>query len=168
MSRVAKLSLLAVIVVAFILITPLRFEGLVTSKTANVYESPLFRYEVTQYPSSVNVVENEGEDPEFGFDTSTVAVTFGQIPPGSTANRYIDVGNTKDIPVKITLETAGKIAPYITFDQNHFTLNAQETRQVKITVAPTELTKPGEYTGEITITSIESKNSVGDVILPWL
>jgi hypothetical protein len=73
----------------------------------------------------------------------------------AVAIREFEVGNTYDIPMTIELEAAEDMQNLITFSEQNFTLQPNETKTVEYTVT---ISEPGYYSGGVLV-----KAGIGDM-----
>jgi len=127
--------------------------GLVTNRTFVTYSDLFYDYEVTRYPSSVTIISpmESSVNPMIGFSIESWSLSFGMIPGnGSSAKRIVNLTNTRDKDVKITLRAYGEIAPLLNFSSSDLTLKPNEKTTVDIVFHTYEV-PPGNYTGEVQV-----------------
>jgi hypothetical protein len=111
-----------------------------------------FDYEITRYPSNVEITSTEGQNITIGIVTDLWNLNFGIIPNGgSYGTRHVSVSNMDDKAVKVSLNAFGSIEPLISFGGNDVMLKPGDSASFNIYLNTTNSTIPGNYTGEIDI-----------------
>ena len=141
-------------------------KGMVTASIVERSEGLLLTYERVRYPANVTVVSPDSET--VGFDIEKHSLNFGVIPAGGGAGRFLDIRNPENRVIKIRIETHGNISDFITLSESEIVLEPGEERSIQVSFDPEDATEPGEYSGEIDITKIISRNPIADGILGWL
>ena len=161
----AKLKIAVVVVVLIIICTlcalflfngPPPPKDFVMNRTFETHENLLFVYEMTRYPSDVEVTNPE-EDILLGVTVDPWNLGFGIIPKGSYERRFLNLVNLEENNVKVGINPYGDIAPMISFNKNNFILRANESITVDVILRTTNTTVTGNYTGEIDIIIVKPK-----------
>lgn len=158
MNTEAKIFLIAsvvVIICSFIftnLQEPPEPKEFVKNKTFANYSTLFFNYEITRYPSSVEIKSIKlNETTIIGFVTDPWNINFGIIPGNGTfVKRNIELTNLKDKDSKIILKTYGNITPLVSFSKNNFILHTKEKVSIDVFLFSNK-TEIGNYSGEIDI-----------------
>jgi hypothetical protein len=126
---------------------------IVSNQTFERKSDLIFNYEITKYPSHVQVSEVD-----LSKDNVTVGVVidpwnldFGIIPIGNNyGTRFVDLSNMKNQSATISFKTYGNITPFVKYSNNDFILSSNDKESVKVifyaTAAPV-----GNYSGEIDV-----------------
>jgi hypothetical protein len=131
----------------------------VSNQTFVKSSDSFFSYEITKYPSNVEIIaQSEEQKLKIGFVTDTWNLNFGIIPVGGRVVRHLNISNSEKNEVKVILKVYGTITPLISFSENNFILLPEESVSIDIFLNTTERTIPENYTGEIDIT-IKRPNS---------
>lgn len=85
-----------------------------------------------------------------GFNLDTDAIHFGTAPPGGTGERAINVRNNEK-PARVTVKTAGDLAPWLTVSESSFRLGPLENKSVTFYAKVPASARQGNYTGTATI-----------------
>jgi hypothetical protein len=123
-----------------------------TEMEFKTYSSLLYNYEVTRYPSGIEVTDVEPGQERLGIGVvvDTWNLKFGSIPVGGSSSRYIELVNLGQRDAKVLFRAYGNISSYVGFSENNFILHPQDNVTVKIIFRPGD--NPGtvgNYTGEI-------------------
>src|SRR3990170_414475 len=120
----------------------------------------LFDYEITKYPSNVEIIPYQyGQaNMTIGFVTDPWNLNFGIIPNGGNfGTRHLLISNFESKKVRISLDAYGTIKPLVSFSKNNFALQPKESVSIDVFLNTTESTKPGNYAGEIDITVMKPR-----------
>jgi len=130
--------------------TPKQF---VSNQTFVKNSDPFFSYEVTKYPSNVEIISSQHKEQKMtiGIVTDPWNLNFGIIPIGSHGTRHITISNSEKNKVRVSFKVYGTIKPLISFNKNNFILLPNESIYVDISLNTTERMRPGNYTGEINV-----------------
>jgi len=125
----------------------------VSNETFVKNSNPFFTYEVTKYPSKVEIITPQYEEGrlQIGFVVDKWNLNFGIIPLGNNEKRHLTIVNSEKNKVRVNLKVYGDINPLISFNENNFILSPNNSTYIDILLNTTEKTKPGNYTGEIDI-----------------
>jgi len=153
--KVAFAAIAVVIFLLFIFLISYKPEPkeFVTNRTFLSYSDLLFNYEVSKYPSSVQVssVKPTQEKITLGVVTDPWNLNFGIIPAGNNSvKRLIDLVNKKGKDAKVNLKAYGSISPFVIFSKNNFFLHPKENISVGIDFYAASA-KIGNYSGEIDV-----------------
>lgn len=132
----------------------------VKNMTTQSSEDLFFVYQTIKYPSNVEIIQFSPE--EQGTTIGLVAdpwnLNFGIVPNGGNAGRrFLVLTNLQDSDAKIEFNTFGNISSMVSFNKNNFILHKGEEVKVDIILTTTDMTQPGNYTGEIDIIIKRSK-----------
>jgi len=125
----------------------------VTNRTFITYSDLFFNYEITKYPSRVEVVKAEPvkEKITIGLSVDPWNLDFGIIPEGKNfGTRFINLANFKQKDAKISFKVYGNISPFVKFGKNDLILRANENLTVEVSFHA-EGAKIGNYSGEIDV-----------------
>ena len=106
---------------------------------------------ITSYemPMKVNVISGGNK---VGFDLNTSIVTFGKMRPGGSMDRYFNVTNNRQEPIKVVVKTFGPMADWVTVTPSKFILTPQQWKQdFMATCLVPYGTAPGNYTGTLRV-----------------
>jgi hypothetical protein len=124
----------------------------VINQTFDTYSNPFFNYEITKYPSNVEIIsESKGQKLTIGFVTDPWNLNFGILYPGSYEKRHLSISNNENNKVRVNFKVYGTVKPLISFNKNDFILLPKETVYIDIFLNTTDKTIPGNYTGEIDV-----------------
>ena len=158
MKEETKMLLLVSIITTFLLfyvflpVGPPEPKEFVENRTFVEYSDLFFDYEITRYPSSVEIVPilAEEESVLIGFVVDPWNLNFGIVPTnGSSSRRSVEVTNLNEMPARISFNVFGNILPLVSFSNNSFILykNEKMTIDVKLSTA----NEVGNYSGEIDV-----------------
>ncbi len=140
----------------------------VENQTIKEMQNLLFRYEIIEYPSYIEVT-----DPEMNISNTRIGMSvdpwnfnFGALPPESGSRKYINLANYEDNPRKVKIVCYGNISSMIQFSENNIILRKGDEKKISVSLN-TSLTKIGNYTGEIDVISKESKCSFLNGFVKW-
>lgn len=124
----------------------------VENQTVTSEETMFFTYEISRYPTKVEISNITEKNISIGFSLEPWNLNFGIVPTGgSMGNRFINLENTADRASKIKLVAYGNIADMVTFSDNDFLISKNAPKPVKITLETKKDTPLGNYSGEIDI-----------------
>jgi hypothetical protein len=86
-----------------------------------------------------------------GFDLGPGNLNFGQIVPGYSASREIEITNNFESPIFTKIKSSGKISEYIIISENNFILQPNESKKISFSCYPKENIELKEYNGKIII-----------------
>jgi len=132
---------------------PVEPKDFVKNKTFTNYSTSFFNFEITRYPSNVEIRSTEQVNGTafIGFVTDPWNINFGVIPGNGTfVTRNIELTNKKGTNSKIILKAYGNITPLVFFSKNNFVLKPREKVAIDIFLFSNK-TKAGNYTGEIDV-----------------
>jgi hypothetical protein len=127
--------------------------GTITNKTFVSYSDLFFNYEVSRYPSSVEVspIQLTQEKILLGMSVDPWNLNFGIIPAGNnSAKRFINLVNLKEKDFKVILKAYGNISSFVKFSKNNFLLHPKENVTVEA-IFYAEKAEVGNYTGIIDV-----------------
>jgi hypothetical protein len=158
--RAHVVSIVSIVVLTYILwnyfSTPKEF---VTNETFVKQSGLLFDYEITKYPSNVEIILPQEQKLTIGFVVDPWNLNFGIIPTGgSYGTRHVIITNYEENKAKIELKAYGTIRPLVSFSKNNFVLGSKESATVDVFLNTTNSTQPGNYTGEIDIVTKKPKH----------
>ncbi len=124
----------------------------VSNQTFVKSSDPFFTYEITKYPSNVEIIAADYEDSlKIGFVTDKWNLNFGIIPVGGRGARHFKVSNFEEDEVKVNLKVYGPVKEMVSFNKDSFILLPGDTTTIDIFINTTEKTPTGNYTGEIDV-----------------
>ena len=152
-----KKRLIALIVALILLLLLLEYKPqpteFVTNKTFTTYSDLFFNYEISKYPSRVEIAKAElaKEKITIGLTVDPWNLDFGMIPEGKNfGTRFINLANLKEKDAKISFKVYGNISPFVKFNKNDFILHPNENLTVEVSFHA-EGAKIGNYSGEIDV-----------------
>ncbi|MCK4996829.1 hypothetical protein KAS08_00865 [Candidatus Pacearchaeota archaeon] len=110
-----------------------------------IFKSPIL--DKNTIPASFHLTKNPG------FDHADGELRFGGIPINQSASRKLELVNTFNRPIMITIESTGEITEQLIVSENNFELLPNESKNISFTVYTSGLTEFREYFGEIIILS---------------
>ncbi len=138
----------------------------VSNQTFEKYSDPFFDYEITRYPSNVEIILPQSKEKlTIGFVTDPWNINFGIIPVGSYGTRHLTITNSEKNKVRVNMKVYGNIKPLISFNKNNFILSPNGSVYIDVFLNTTEKTQPGNYTGEIDVMVKKPKFDFLDWIL---
>ena len=84
-----------------------------------------------------------------GLDTNTSVISFGIVPRGGSAQRYIILENMKDKPLKVYTKKSGEIAEWVYISEDNFILEPKERKELIATAIPSKDAEKGAYKGKV-------------------
>lgn len=87
--------------------------------------------DANKYSATVLVIEGEGK---VGVNPTTEALDFGDLSPGTTAVRRVEIANNTSIPMFIAVLRFGSITDLMKLDQNYFVLTAGAEDRIEFSV----------------------------------
>lgn len=81
-----------------------------------------------------------------GINIDDDALHFGTVSAGGCSDRYIILKHDYDYPVEVIIGVVGELEPWTSIEENQFTLEQDEEREVIFKVCPTSGTKGQTYT----------------------
>ena len=138
------------------------------NQTIKEMENLLFRCEVVEYPSYVEVTNPEMNESDIhvGMSVDPWELNFGALPLGSGSKKYINIANYEDNPRKVRMISYGNISSMIRFSENNIVLRKGDEKKITIFLN-TSLGEIGNYTGEVDAISKESKYSFLNKFVRW-
>jgi len=160
MNKETKIFLIISLIVIILIIylgfqEPSEPQEFVKNKTFSNYSTLFFYYEISRYPSSVEIkpLEAVSENITLGFVTDPWNINFGIIPGnGILVKRTVELTNLKDENSKVILRVYGNISPLVSFSENNFIMHPHEKASIEISLYDND-TKKMNYTGEIDVIS---------------
>ncbi|MGC8812219.1 MAG: hypothetical protein ACP5O8_01370 [Candidatus Aenigmatarchaeota archaeon] len=123
-------------------------ENMTYEKTSSL----LFTYEVTSYPSKVEIILPEEEKIRIGLVADFWNLNFGIIPTGgSYGRRQVSISNFENTQVRVYFKVYGSIRPLVGFSKNDFVLLPGQAETVTVFLNTTKETIPGNYSGQIDV-----------------
>jgi len=156
MKKETKIFLILLTVLFLILISLQELpepQDFVKERTFTNYSNLFFYYEITRYPSGVEVVSSTpiDENVTLGFVVDPWNLNFGIVPTnGSYVKRHIELTNLREIPTRINLKVYGNITPLVSFSENNFVLHENEKVTIDVYLF-TNNTEIGNYLGEVDV-----------------
>lgn len=87
--------------------------------------------DANKYRATVRVIEGEGR---VGVNPTDEQLDFGDLSPGTSAVRRVNVVNGTPMPVFIAIVKMGEIASLIDIDANYFTLPARADQKIEFSM----------------------------------
>ncbi len=140
--------------------------GYVSNVTVDKTGDLLFNYEITRYPSAVEVKTIQPDSNiTLGFVTDPWNLNFGIVPfNGSYEKRQVVLFNSNDEKVKVSVVAFGGISPLVDVPGNDIVLGAKQTADMGIYLR-TYTYPEGNYSGEIDIVVKKAWNPVGSLFI---
>lgn len=132
-------------------------KNFVKNQTFVIYSDLFFVYEITKYSSNVKVAPEEGQRITLGFVTDPWNLNFGIMPIGSYGTRHLNISNSGKNRVRVFFKVYGNIEQLISFSRNNFILNPGQSAYIDVFLKTTNLTKLGNYTGQIDVITKKPK-----------
>lgn len=85
------------------------------------------------------------------FNLNKTALTFGTIPPGSSASRNLTLENNYNFPIKFDFRAKGNIKEFLVFDKVIY-LEKGEKKSIRISTIIPNNQDYGNYSGKILVT----------------
>lgn len=98
-----------------------------------------------------NLTVSQGKSVGIAVDT-TIPLRFGSAMPGSRRERFISVGNEGSFPVSVSLRARGPIADWVDASRVYH-LGPDETARVSVIIEIPDDARPGDYQGEVVVTT---------------
>ncbi len=108
-----------------------------------IFEKPR---SITDYVMEIHVVTSQNE---IGVDSGP-KLNFGWISLGSSAMRFIDLGNPGQ-NARVKLIASGDFAKWISVSENNFVIKTGEKKEITLTAVVPSDAKPGNYTANLSI-----------------
>ena len=149
---------LILIILIFLIINiqePSEPKEFVKNRTVTNYSNLFFIYEISRYPSNVEIraTEKMNENITLGFVIESWNLNFGIIPGNGTfVKRNVEISNKEESSMEIIFRSYGNISPLVFFSKNNFILNPDEKVAIDIFLFSNK-TKEGNYSGEIDLIS---------------
>jgi hypothetical protein len=105
------------------------------------YWSYWFGLEKWNLYTYVNVTSDRG-----GFDLNNTALTFGKIPLGGAAKRYIEIDNTHPFPIEVEISSEGTISPMLVYNESVI-IDKGVAENISFSAVSTRNTTLGFYDG---------------------
>ena len=87
--------------------------------------------DANKYRATVHVIAGQGK---VGINPTTEALDFGDISPGTSAIRRVDITNGTPIPFFVIIVPLGSISDLMKTSQNFFTVKGRTTTKVEFNV----------------------------------
>ena len=87
--------------------------------------------DANKYRAEVNVIAGEGK---IGVNPTQESLDFGDMSPGTTAVRRVDISNQTPVPVYLMIFNLGSISDLMKLDRNFFTLYGGEKKKLEFLV----------------------------------
>lgn len=157
MKEKSKLFLIIVLAFLFVILIniqePWGPEIFVENRTVDIQSNLLFDYEITRYPSSVEITTPipEDENVTLGFIVDPWNLKFGLVPGNGTyVKRNVVLTNLDEKETRVSLNVYGNISKLVHFSKNDFILQKGENVSVDVYLF-TNNTGFGNYSGEIDV-----------------
>ena len=86
--------------------------------------------DANKYSAEVNVIAGEGK---VGVNPTTESLDFGDMSPGTTAVRRVDIKNGTPVPMWVAVVRLGSIMDLMKLNENFFTLRGGEDAKLEFT-----------------------------------
>jgi uncharacterized membrane protein len=96
---------------------------------------------ITEYAMELHVVMDPNE---IGVDAGPEKLNFGWINPGTTAARFIKMGNFGQ-KAKVKLVASGDFADWVSIPENNFVLETGESKEIAVKATVPSGVQPGNY-----------------------
>jgi hypothetical protein len=154
-------SIIFILLVVFLFVNrePPPPREFVTNRTSETFESFLIKYEITKYPTSVNIVYPE-KNISVGLIGDPWNLNFGRVPAGKIITgirRFILLTNNAKENVKIKFKVYGNISPLVSFSKNDFILKPNQNLTIDVILHVSENVPVGNYSGEIDVIILKPK-----------
>lgn len=153
--RIVLVGLLILIIFLVSTKYPFYPSQFVTNKTFVKVSNLFYTYEITRYPTDVNLTKAIPLEQlkNIGVVTDVWNLKFGRIPTGGnySIRRFVTVKNNLDKSVTIEGKAYGNISKLIVFPQNNLLLAPKQQTNFTVKLTPTLQIKKGYYAGEIDI-----------------
>ncbi|MCK5452665.1 MAG: hypothetical protein KAI51_04450, partial [Candidatus Aenigmarchaeota archaeon] len=127
-------------------------DSLVTDHTVLYDDNLFFTYEISKYPTSVEISNIEGQNISIGFSLESTSLDFGVVPTGGAIGmRFLTLKNTQDDTAKMLFFAYGNISSMIHYNDNNFHLKPEVTKDIEIMLKTDKNTPVGDYSGEINL-----------------
>lgn len=168
-----KNFLLVLIIALFLIALPARIqetepEEFVENMTFTTYSDLFFDYEITRYPTGVEITPSKFLEKEsvIGVVIDPWNLKFGIVPTGgSFVRRYVELTNVMERAGKVSFKVYGNIKPLVSFSKNDFILHENENSTVTVFLSATNVT--GNFSGEIDVIAQKPKYDFLYKILGW-
>ena len=87
--------------------------------------------DANKYRATVHVIEGEGK---VGVNPTTEVLDFGDLSPGTSAVRRVDIQNGTPIPMWVAVVRTGNIAELMKLDKNYFIVPGNSGTKIEFTV----------------------------------
>ncbi len=146
---------------ADILIMPyLEPDTLVTDHTVLYDDNLFFTYEISKYPTSVEISKSKGQNISIGFSLESTSLDFGIVPTGGAMGvRFLTLKNTQEDTAKMLFFSYGNISSMIQYNDNNFYLKPEVIKDIEIMLKTDKNTPVGNYSGEINLVIKRAKYS---------
>jgi len=108
-----------------------------------IFEKPR---SITDYAMEIHVVASQNE---IGVDSGP-KLNFGWISPGSSAMRFVDLGNPGQ-NARVKLTASGDFAKWVSVSENNFVIKTGEKKEITLTAVVPSDAEPGNYTANLSI-----------------
>lgn len=122
-------------------------ENMTYEKTSDL----LFTYEITRYPSKVEIIPFEEKNITVGLVADPWNLNFGVIPLGGYGRRQIQISNFEDYKVRVYFKVYGQIKPLIKFSKDNFILSPKQSETVIVFLNTSKDIRVGNYSGQIDV-----------------
>ncbi len=149
-----KILIIPIILAVFMALFPGYSEpkNLVKNMTYEKNSNLFFTYEITSYPSNVEIILPEEEKIKIGLVADYWNLNFGIIPTGgSYGRRQVMVSNFENSQVRVYFKVYGNISPLVGFSKDNFVLLPGQTETITVFLNTTKDTPLGNYSGQIDV-----------------
>lgn len=85
-----------------------------------------------------------------GLDTNESVISFGIIPQkGGSSQRPVILKNMENKKLGVYIKKSGEMAKWVYISEDHFILEAKETKELKFTAIPSKDAEKGAYKGKV-------------------
>lgn len=78
---------------------------------------------------------------------------FGAIQENQSGSRNLEISNTFEEEIEISIKSSGEISDYLIVSENNFKLSSSESKNITFTIYTSGLIDYRKYSGEIIILS---------------
>ena len=87
--------------------------------------------DANKYPATVHAIAGEGK---VGINPTTEVLDFGDLSPGTSAVRRVDIKNQTPVPMYIAVFRFGAVTDLMKLDKNFFVLRGGQEAKIEFTV----------------------------------
>ena len=108
--------------------------------------------DANKYKATVHVIEGEGK---VGVNPTTELLDFGDLSPGTSAVRRVDIQNGTAIPMYVAVARFGNISELMKLDRNYFVVPGHSGAKIEFSVyMPASVTIDETMNGKVILFKI--------------